>query len=222
MIKSNYCVLDIESGGTDPEQNPITQFAAVILDGRTLKEVDRWETFVKPYDGKVIEKEALQHTMVSMSDIQSGITKKEFATTAKTWFASHQAKTKIAEMGRLIMVGHNVIGFDRRFLDECFKEFGWSCNDYFYEGGIDTLPLAKLTWGVKGDEKINLGACLGYAKLKLTDAHGAMNDVEGNADLLRWFMRKLRAKKSDTASSSASDGERPKGEEFFEFMCGAK
>lgn len=221
MIKSNYCVLDCETGGLDRKKNPITQFAAIILDGRTLKELDRWETFVKPYDGKVIEKQALQHTMVSMSDINAGISKKEFAATAKTWFASHQAKAKIPEMGRLVMVGHNVIPFDRPFLDECFAEFGWSCDDYFYPGGIDTLPLAKLVWGVKGDEKINLGACLGYAKLKLTDAHGAMNDVEGNADLLRWFMRKLRSKRSEGSSEEGAEG-RPRGEEFFEFMCGAK
>lgn len=221
MIKSNYCVLDCETGGLSPEENPITQFAAVILDGRTLKEVDRWETFVKPYDGKVIEKEALQKTMVSMSDVNAGISKKEFAQTAKLWFASHQAKAKNAEAGRLIMVGHNVLPFDRPFLDEAFKEFGFSCDDYFYPGGIDTLPLAKLVWGIKGDEKINLGACLGYAKLKLTDAHGAMNDVEGNADLLRWFMRKLRAKKNEGGSGETAEA-RPRGEEFFEFMCGVK
>ena len=221
MIKSNYCLLDCETGGLDFKKNPITQFAAVILDGRTLKELDRWETFIKPYDGKAIDKAALQHTMVSMSDINAGISKKEFATTAKAWFGEHQAKGAKADMGRLIMCGHNVIGFDRPFLDECFAEFGWSCDDYFYPGGIDTLPLAKLAFGVKGDEKINLGACLGYAKLKLTDAHGAMNDVEGNADLLRWFMRKLRAKKSEGGSSEASE-ERARGTEFFEFMCGVK
>lgn len=221
MIKSNYCVLDCETGGLDKTKNPITQFAAIILDGRTLKELDRWETFVKPYDGKVIEKQALQHTMVSMSDINAGISKKEFATTAKAWFGEHQAKAARADMGRLIMVGHNVLPFDRPFLDECFAEFGWSCDDYFYPGGIDTLPLAKLAFGVKGDEKINLGACLGYAKLKLTDAHGAMNDVEGNADLLRWFMRKLRAKKGEGSGSEASE-ERARGTEFFEFMCGVK
>ena len=135
MIKSNYCLLDCETGGLDFKKNPITQFAAVILDGRTLKELDRWETFVKPYDGKVIDKAALQHTMVSMSDINAGISKKEFATTAKAWFGEHQAKATRADMGRLIMVGHNVLLFDRPFLDECFAEFGWSCDDYFYPGG---------------------------------------------------------------------------------------
>lgn len=221
MIKSNYCVLDCETGGLYKDKNPITQFAAIILDGKTLKEIDRWETFVKPYDGLAIEKQALQATMVSMSDINNGISKKEFADTARKWFTMHQVKAKTAEQGRLIMVGHNVLSFDRPFLDACFAEFGWSCDDYFFPGGIDTLPLAKLTWGIKGDEKINLGACLGYAKLKLTDAHGAMNDVEGTADLLRWYMRKLRAKRGEGGSSDNAE-ERARGTEFFEFMCGAK
>ena len=47
-----------------------------------------------------------------------------------------------------------------------------------------------------------------------------MNDVEANADLFRWFAKKLRAKKGEGAVE-ASDG-RAKGAEFFEFKCGAK
>ena len=54
MIKSNYIVFDTETGGLDETKNPITQYAAVVLDGCTLKEIDRWETFVKPYGDLVI------------------------------------------------------------------------------------------------------------------------------------------------------------------------
>lgn len=215
MIKSNYCVLDCETGGLSPLKNPITQFAAVILDGSSLKEIDRWETYIKPYDNLVIEKQALQATMVSMSDINAGISKKEFVETAKLWFKSHQAKTKIAEMGRLVMVGHNVT-FDRGFLDAAFRSDGWSCDDYFYPNSVDTFPLAKLTWGIKGDEKLNLTACTGYAKIKLTDAHGAMNDVEATANLLRWMVKRLRSAKT---TEDVQKG-RVKGTDFFEFMCG--
>ena len=46
MIKSNYIVHDCETGGLDENLNPITQYAAIVLDYKTLKEVDRWETFV--------------------------------------------------------------------------------------------------------------------------------------------------------------------------------
>ena len=83
MIKSFYKIYDCETGGLDFRKNPITQYACIILDPRTLKEVDRWETFVKPYNNLVIEEEALRHTMVSMSDVNSGISLKRFVRTSR-------------------------------------------------------------------------------------------------------------------------------------------
>jgi len=220
MIKSNYIVFDCETGGLYESKNPITQYAAVILDGKTLKEIDRWETFVKPYADLVIEQEALDRTMVSMSDINSGLNVKEFIATATEFWEAHRVKTKKREMGRLIPVGHN-IPFDNRMLN-------WALNylkkpnveEWMFPNIIDTFPLAKLAFGINGEEKINLGASCTAAKIKLTDAHGAMNDVEATADLLRWYMRKLRAKKGDSVNESNQG--RAKGNEFFEFKCGAK
>ena len=220
MIKSNYIVFDCETGGLDETKNPITQYAAVILDGKTLKEIDRWETFVKPYADLVIEQEALDRTMVSMSDINSGLNVKEFIATATEFWEAHRIKTKKREMGRLVPVGHN-IPFDNRMLN-------WALNylkkpnveEWMFPNIIDTFPFAKLAFGINGEEKINLGASCTAAKIKLTDAHGAMNDVEATADLLRWYMRKLRAKKGDSVNESNQG--RAKGNEFFEFKCGAK
>ena len=220
MIKSNYIVFDCETGGLDETKNPITQYAAVILDGKTLKEIDRWETFVKPYADLVIEQEALDRTIVSMSDINSGLNVKEFIATATEFWEAHRVKTKKREMGRLVPVGHN-IPFDNRMLN-------WALNylkkpnveEWMFPNIIDTFPLAKLAFGINGEEKINLGASCTAAKIKLTDAHGAMNDVEATADLLRWYMRKLRAKKGDSVNESNQG--RAKGNEFFEFKCGAK
>lgn len=220
MQKSNYIVFDCETGGLYESKNPITQYAAVILDGKTLKEIDRWETFVKPYADLVIEQEALDRTMVSMSDINSGLNVKEFIATATEFWEAHRVKTKKREMGRLVPVGHN-IPFDNRMLN-------WALNylkkpnveEWMFPNIIDTFPLAKLAFGINGEEKINLGASCTAAKIKLTDAHGAMNDVEATADLLRWYMRKLRAKKGDSVNESNQG--RAKGNEFFEFKCGAK
>ena len=217
MIKSNYIVHDCETGGLDETKNPITQYAAVVLDYKTLKEVDRFETFVKPYNGLVIGQDALDHTMVSMSDINAGMSIKDFVATTTEFWETHRAKSKKKEMGRLISVGHN-IPFDHRMLVYALnlqkKDF-W---EYVYENFIDTFPLAKLTFGLEGNEKINLGATCERAKIRLTDAHGAMNDVEANADLFRWFARKLRSKKGEGAVEAVQG--RAKGVEFFEFKCG--
>lgn len=220
MIKSDYIVFDCETGGLDETKNPITQYAAVILDGSTLKEKDRWETFVKPYGDLIIEQQALDGTMVTMSDINKGLTIKEFISTAIEFWETHRAKTKKREMGRLVPVGHNVT-FDNRFLNYALAfENKPNVLEWMYPNIVDTFPLAKLTWGLTGEEKLNLTACSERAKIRLTDAHGAMNDVEATADLLRWYVKKLRSKKGDAVEEVVKG--RAKGSEFFEFKCGAK
>lgn len=220
MIKSNYIVFDTETGGLDETKNPITQYAAVVLDGCNFKEIDRWETFIRPYNDLVIDKNALEHTMVTMSDINKGMKIKDFVATAKIFWGQHLAKTKNREMGRLIPVGHNV-PFDIRFINYALEYCGEevTINNWHYPNFIDTLTIAKITWGVSGDERLNLGSCCERSKIKLTDAHGAMNDVEATADLLRFFMKKLRAKKGGDVSEMIG---RARGNDFFEFKCAVK
>lgn len=221
MITSNFIVHDCETGGLKPEENPITQYACIILEGTTLKELDRYETFVKPYADLKIEQAALDKTMVTMSDIKNGIQVKEFISTTHELWKQYQSKAKWEDARRMVSVGHN-ISFDHRMLEwafqYCKKGSIWQL---LQDNFIDTMTLTKLTWGVNGNEKITLSDAIRYAKLKITDAHGAMNDVEATADLLRWFMKKLRSKKGE-ASVEKEVRERTKGKEFFEFKCAGK
>lgn len=219
MKKANYIVHDCETGGLDPQKNPITQYACVILDYKTLKEVDRFETYVKPYNDLTIEKSALDATMVTMSDIKSGMEHHEFVKAVMDFWEQHRAKTKERAMGRLVSVGQN-IPFDHGFLEYALQLEGKTIWDYFQPNFIDTYPLAKMTWGLTGDEKMNLGANCERAKIRLTDAHGAMNDVEATADLFRWFTKKLRSNKGGSSAEETSG--RARGVDFFEFKCGAK
>ena len=63
-----------------------------------------------------IEKEALDHTMVTMSDIKKGISIKDFVNVLFEFNNMHQAKAKKKEMGRLVPIGHN-IPFDNLTLE---------------------------------------------------------------------------------------------------------
>lgn len=221
MLRSYYCVHDVETGGLDCMKNPITQYACVILDPYTLKEVDRYEAFIKPYNDLVIEKEALEHTMVTMSDIKNGITAKQFVSTLKALWTKYQATGKFRDANRIVSVGHN-IPFDHGFLEYVFRLEGDSIWNYLLPNFIDTFALGKLTWAVNGDEKLTLTACTERANIKLVNAHGAMNDVEATADYLRWNMKKLRAVGKSAASETSEAKQRAKGQKFFEFACGAK
>ena len=218
MIKSDYIVFDVETGGLDETKNPMTQYAAVILDGCTLKEIDRFETFLKPYGGLMIEQKALDGTMVTMADVNRAMDIRTFAKTVTTWWEQHRAKAKIREMGRLIPVGHNV-QFDLRFVSAGLMHGGISDSIYewLYPNFIDTFALAKMTWGVDREQKLNLGSCCERTKIGLKDAHGAMNDVVATAELLRWYLRKLRRTTTDKQLQEVTG--RPLGKEFFEFKC---
>lgn len=218
MQKSNYIVFDCETGGLDESKNPITQYAAVVLDGSTLKEIDRWETYVKPYNDLEISKEALEKTMVNISDVNSGLSLKEFIAVAKEFWKQHQVRTKYKDMGRLVPVGHNIT-FDIRFINKAMELDGSKENMFetHYENFIDTFALAKMTWGIKGDEKLRLGVCSERAGIDLTDAHGAMNDVEATADLFRYYVKNLRNEK--IVKKVVEEASRTKGREFFEFTC---
>lgn len=212
-------MFDVETGGLDETKNPITQYAAVVLDGKTLKEIDRWETFIRPYGDLTIEQRALDHTMVSMADINKGLSIEKFIDTAITFWEQYMVRGRTREQGRLIPVGHNVT-FDLRFINYALAFCGKpNIEQWMYPNFIDTLVLSKLAFGVKGDEKINLGAVCALTKIKLTDAHGAMNDTLATTELLRYFMRQLR---SISSSGKTTVEERSKGIEFFEFKCAKK
>lgn len=218
MIKSNYIVYDTETGGLKPEKAPITQYAAVILDGVTFKEIDRYETYLKPYAGLEIDPVALAKTQVTMSDINNGIKVKEFVKTVTKWWDMHNTVKSKKEMGRLVPVGHNVPfdnGFLQYALDVCEAGSLWN---YHFPNIIDTMALAKMTWGVDRFEKINLGSCCEKCGVKLIGAHGAMNDVEATADLFRWYMKKLRGNITVDVDGGGSK-RRKTGNEFFEFKC---
>ena len=215
MLRSFYCVCDCETGGLDRFQNPITQAACIILEPKNLEEVDRWETFIRPYNDLVIEQEALEHTMVSMSDIRKGITLKEFVKTAKVFWGKYQAKAK-GNAGRMVFVGHNA-PFDMGFLEVACELEGVDFYDFFHRNAVDTMVLAKMMWGINGNEKLRLSDCSQRLGLTLTDAHGAMNDTEVTADVFRFFTKKLRTKRGSALESNIAD--RKRGQEFFEFKC---
>lgn len=206
-------VYDCETGGLNPNENPITQFATIVLDYKTLKEVDRWETYIQPYNDLKITEESIKASNVTMSDINKGITHKEFVK-ALTGFIKVNRKTQ-KEIGRLISVGHNV-SFDNGFIDYALKLSGGGISEHFHPSSIDTLILAKMVWGIDGNEKLTLGSCCDRVGIPLIGAHGAMVDTEATAELFRYFVKKMRSSKGGKNDDRA---ERKKGREFFEFKC---
>lgn len=212
MKNSHYIILDCETGGLDEASNPITQVACLVLDSVTLKELQRFETYVKPYNGLVITKEALAASLVTMADINNGLPIDKVVKVLSELFKMY-SKPK---GGTPILIGHN-IGFDLKFLDYAFNLQSMNLYSFINRVSLDTMADAKRLWLTadnKDDKSVTLTNCCKRADIVLKDAHGAMNDVVATTKLWLWFTERMRG-----GSVEVKEGEaevKQKSREFFE------
>lgn len=203
MRKANYVVFDCETGGFNDEENPITQIAMLTLDGTTLKEIDRYETFIKPYNDLKIGKKALEITGLSMTDINNGL-RSAFAVAAISKFLK-KAKGGNHPSLKPVLVGHNV-PFDIGFLSYLFKYKKKDLEDFVSKTHMDTMALTKM-FNPK-ISSLKLGICCEEVGIDLPDAHKAMNDALATADLFRIYVKKLRNSKATVEVESNKQKEK--------------
>lgn len=222
LYKNYYIVFDLETGGLWAHNNPIVEIALIVLDSE-MKEIERYENFIKPYkdlNGEIlrIEQQALQANGIKLEEIlEKGID-------AKTLFKdliNIFKKYKYGKWGKPILVGHNASNFDSAFLEYLFnlyEEKGKTgqCPLYRYVEKFifDTLAYARLRTGNIEVENYQLGTvCKGF-EIELIDAHRAMVDTEANAELFKIFVKEIRGGKVEMTSSN---DKKIKFREIFQF-----
>lgn len=207
MALPNIMVLDCETGGLRADENPITEFAGIIVDSE-FNEINRFQTFIKPYGDLKITQIALDKTMTSMDQINKGCTLEEFCIML-TKFAKQGNVGTGRWLRRPEILGHNV-PFDIAFLKMAFALAGEDLVDIFgnNNGEIDyhdTIKLARLKWPkFKSDEdnKYRLISCCERMGIVLHDAHGAMADVVATLKLFKGFAGVLSNDNAKVGNSS--------------------
>lgn len=106
---TNYVVYDFETTGLDPQTSEVIQLSALKI---TTGEPQRFNAFVnigKPLPEKIVE----------LTGITNELLEKEGFTANSAWdkFNTFTAGS--------ILVGHNIINFDRLFLEKAFTEYGF-------------------------------------------------------------------------------------------------
>lgn len=211
-----YLILDVETGGKNEKENPITEIALSMLDPKTLNSLHKYQCFVKPYNNLVITQEALDATQITMKNIESGIDIKDAIKELATIMMKYSSKT-----GRYkpVLIGHN-IGFDQRFLKEAFEFVGKSLWDFIDPVLIDTMfEQRRIEYGKKDADKnlYSLGACCNRMGIKLHSAHGAEADVEATEQLYFSQLNILRNGGNNTdAAKDNRQSKKAKARTFFE------
>lgn len=200
---NSYVCIDFETGGLDCRKNPVTEFAAIAIEGVNLNTIVRYDNIVKPYDKNLIyEKAAINLTGLSPEVCERDGIDLELLVVDICQLLI-EANIHNSKNFKPILFGHN-IGFDIPFLQSIFKicnvdlsQFVAGYKDHngnFQPKMFDTIDLCKMMWALKSDNttKYTLAGCCEMANISLVDSHRAMADVGATVDLFSFCVNRLR------------------------------
>ena len=174
-------VVDIETGGTDPLQNPLLEIAAVFLeisDGGLITIGREICDHIVPYAGSIIEKEALEINRID-PDYPLRFPRDE-TDVMKDVFDEISKELKISRCKRAILVGHNA-HFDLSFLREAATRSKLEDSNPFHAFSVlDTVTIGALAYG-----QTILSLACDKAKIDFNneEAHSALYDARKTAEL---------------------------------------
>lgn len=172
-------VIDLETGGFDPDSNPILEMAAVHVhfDKGRLVPGERWQQAVHPYPGGALNPAALKVTGIDPLDPH----RQAVAESEALRELFRQVRTAIKQQGcqRAILVAHNA-AFDQQFLNRAVARTQVKRNPFHPFTFIDTASLAAVTYG----HTVLSEACArADIEFDRDQAHSALYDAERTAEL---------------------------------------
>ena len=186
----NYIVYDLETGGFSKEKHAITEIAMIAINGRTLEEIGRYESFIRPYASLGYDQQALNVTGITMEMINSGKDAKVVAKEVSDFIKD----TGTGMNKKPILCGHNIKKFDNPFLSDFLKFHKKDLWKLINTEIMDTMWWSRMKTPFDDDEfgKHNLPDACSRQGIEVIDAHRAMNDTAANASLVIAYLKSLR------------------------------
>lgn len=197
IIKNHYCIIDTETGGLDPQKNPICEIAFVILN-KDLQEVDRYQQIVQNYNDLTYTSIAMGIHGIRRDEIDNGMPIKDCLKEVDAmWQKYTDGRNKV------VLVGHNM-SFDYGMLKYAFDYCGMDIHRKSDPILIDTMWMSRLAWG-HDDSMINfkLDTCCERVGVHMSDAHRALGDVLSTAELFRALVNHMRRRPSSGVAAES-------------------
>lgn len=184
-----YVVYDLETGGMSEIKNPIMEIAMVpvIYDKQNKcykkDEENILSGLVKKYKNLIIEETAMKINGITLEDLKKNGNDIKDVLEAIKDLAKELNPTGKDKL-KPILVGHNIMKFDNRFLQKAFRFYNDNLYNYFSEACIDTYTLSLPMFA--GNEQImdhTLGNIIAYTGIEKRKAHRSLDDALMNADL---------------------------------------
>lgn len=173
-------IIDVETGGFNPETDALLEIAAVIPwmdDAKGLHPEQTVSTHVAPFQGANLDPKSLAITGIDpYNPLRAALPEHE---ALNHIFTPIRKAVKKSGCTRAILVGHNS-AFDLSFLNAAVKRTGIKRNPFHPFSHFDTVSLGGLAYG-----QTVLGRALEAAGLSWNEkeAHSAIYDAERTAEL---------------------------------------
>ncbi len=173
-------VVDVETGGFNPNTDALLEIAAVLVHMDEAGELHRGETHryhVKPFPGANIEQAALDFTGIDPDHpLRPALDERE---ALRRLFQPVRAEVKASGCTRAILVGHNS-WFDLQFLNAAVERAGLKRNPFHPFSSFDTATLGGVAYGQTVLSRAAEAAGLSWDS---NEAHSAAYDAEQTAEL---------------------------------------
>ena len=192
MLKNRFrkylpVVVDIETGGFDPDINAILEIAITLIEEEKglLIPGETYRHHINPYEGSVVEKESLEFTKIKLDHpLRNAI--EEIEALNDLFKIINKAKNKY-ECSRAILVGHNA-HFDKSFLDASVIRNKIKKTPFHKFSVIDTVSLGVLATGQTVLARICDELSIDYDN---DEAHSAAYDTKVTAEVFCSIINKF-------------------------------
>jgi len=180
-------VVDVETGGLNPETDALLEIAAVMLNLDDTGILRRGQTHffhVEPFAGANLDPEALEVTGIDpYHPFRFAAPEKEAL--EQIFEPIYKAITE-AKCERAVLVGHNA-NFDLSFMQAACKRSGIKKTPFHQFTTFDTASLSALAVGETVLVRATQAAGIPFDRKQ---AHSAIYDAEKTADLFCWIVNR--------------------------------
>lgn len=191
VIDKSYFIVDVETGGFDPETSSLLSFHGIKFSPNSFREIERLDIpHIKPDDGNyLISAGALQTTNIDLLEHdKKAIPYTEAKDLFLRFFRGHEA-------GSVVMTGYNV-QFDIAFIKKYLLEVPEEYDRIFAYYPLDVKSIALTFQMARNLIPEYYSSCklehvakhLGY---DVTNVHNAKVDCELTLELLRRFIKEI-------------------------------
>ncbi|HWP94133.1 MAG TPA: ribonuclease T [Gammaproteobacteria bacterium] len=182
-------VVDVETGGFNPQTDALLEIAAVIVRMEEHGEFVRGPTHafhLEPFPGANIEPASLQITGIKLDHpLRPAIPERE---ALRRLFRAVRDELHATGCTRAVLVGHNAF-FDLQFLNAAVARTGIKRNPFHPFSSFDTATLAGVAFGQTVLARALEAAGIAWDS---RDAHSAAYDAERTADLFCAIVNRFR------------------------------